>query len=83
MPLQPASVLGVLLLAVGVAWLAWEIDAERRKGPLEERREVERAVYAEDWRVWGGRLRVTTIVGGAVLVIIGLSLIVLDLIFNF
>jgi hypothetical protein len=81
MPLQPSSLLGTLLLLIGAAWLIYEIDAERRKGPMSERRDLERSVYAEDLRVWGGRLKVTTVVGGAVLIVIGLSLIYLGFVF--
>jgi hypothetical protein len=81
MPLQPSSLLGTLLLLIGAAWLIFEIDAERRKGPMSERRDLERSVYAEDMRVWGGRLKVTTVVGGAVLIVIGLSLIYLGFVF--
>ncbi len=78
MPLDPAFLLGVLLLGIGAAWLIWEVDIERGKGPLAERREVGRAVYAEDMRVWGGRIKVTTVVGSLVLVILGVSLIALN-----
>jgi hypothetical protein len=81
MPVQPSSLLGTLLLLIGAAWLIFEIDAERRKGPMSERRDLERSVYAEDLRVWGGRLKVTTVVGGAVLIVIGLSLIYLGFVF--
>jgi hypothetical protein len=81
MPVQPTSLLGTLLLLIGAAWLIFEIDAERRKGPMSERRDLERSVYAEDLRVWGGRLKVTTVVGGAVLIVIGLSLIYLGFVF--
>jgi hypothetical protein len=78
MPLQPSFLLGTLLLLIGAGWLVFEVDAERRKGPMSERRDLERSVYAEDARVWGGRLKVTTVVGAAVLIVIGMSLIILD-----
>ena len=73
---QPATLMGVLLAAAGIIWILYEAHAEMRKGPLAERREIERAVYAENPRLWGGRLKLSTLIGGVILFLIGATLVV-------